>query len=100
MRQQLIVASGTDWDDSNALVCPLCDRADNHIISVASERSPDADEAPSPHDGTDMTVNPRNVGRRAALRINIKGECGHDWTLLLQQHKGRLYCYSRVDRES
>jgi hypothetical protein len=97
MAQQLIVADGTSWDDTNALLCPICEYPDNHIRRVVSERSPNADEAPTPYEGTLMTVDPRNAGRRPALRIDISGECGHSWTLLIQQHKGRLYCYRRVD---
>ena len=27
----------------------------------------------------------------SAVRIDIKGECGDNWSLLVQQHKGRLF---------
>jgi hypothetical protein len=34
--------------------------------------------------------------RRSALRIDFEGECGHNWTLLLQQRKGKIFVTTRI----
>jgi hypothetical protein len=33
--------------------------------------------------------------RRSAVRIDIRAECGHNWSLLVQQHKARLFHLAR-----
>ena len=65
------------------LRCPVCRGDCNHIQRIVSERSQDADEAPKPYRGTRLVVDGRNHGRRPAARIDIEGECGHRWELVL-----------------
>jgi hypothetical protein len=83
----------TAYDDGHLLICPLCNPGDginNHVRSVATEFAPDADEAQI-YRGTVLCCVRQSSERRSALRIDFDGECGHRWTLIFQQHKGRIY---------
>jgi hypothetical protein len=43
-----------------------------------------------------VIASPPNRFRQPAVRIDVKGECGHDWVLLVQQHKGALILHARA----
>jgi hypothetical protein len=91
--------AGAGSDDSQWLQCPVCQGFNNHIARVATEVDPRGDEnGDGLYQGTTETVRVANGYRRPALRVDIEGECGHDWTLLLQQHKGALIVQARFER--
>jgi hypothetical protein len=77
----------TELKDSIALCCPVCDGGYNHIKRVGTELDPTGDETEI-YPGTSLVFERRSGERRSALRIEIEGECGHSWKLILQQHKG------------
>jgi hypothetical protein len=86
-------------DEDGRVPCPFCREDYNHVAKVVSERGPHADEADKPYSGTIMVEDARNAGRRAAARIDMWCECGgHLWSLILQQHKGTIYAYARLER--
>jgi hypothetical protein len=87
---------GSASNDGQWLQCPVCGGIYHHIKYVATEIDPDGDEnGDQPYPGTTERIAVSNGSRRPALRIDIAGECGHDWTMLLQQHKGALIVQAR-----
>ena len=70
-----------------SLLCPTCGCDCSHIREVYTEMGTDPYEA-GVYSGTE--VKGRTGSRRSALAIVIDGECGHQWILRIQQHKGRF----------
>lgn len=60
-------------DSNNELLCPVCGFGHNHIGRVSIDAG-GRDHRP------EITE----------LVIEIEGECGHRWQLIIEQHKGRL----------
>ena len=83
------------WEGGAGLTCPVCGDGNHHVELVSTERSADADEAHM-YPGTSIEVVEGKSWRRSAVRIDIRGECGHCWTLLIQQHKGALFLIART----
>ena len=73
---------------------PFCDAAYHHVFRVGTELDPDEGEL-SIYEGTSLVFERESGERRSALRIDFEGECGHNWTLLFQQHKGFIYVSTR-----
>jgi hypothetical protein len=87
---------GAEWNDAQCLPCPVCGMRYGHVRHVATEIDPGGDEnGEDPYSGTSETIEHKTGYRRPAVRINIEGECGHNWTLLIQQHKGSLVLHAR-----
>ena len=83
-----------DQSYDDYLECPFCDGNYHHIIRVGTELSPDGDETVM-YAGTSLLFERISSERRSALRIDFRGECGHYWTLIFQQHKGTIFIYAR-----
>jgi hypothetical protein len=89
--------SGGSSHDGQWLPCPTCGMRYGHVRRVATEIDPRGDEnGDGRYSGTTETIAYHNGSRRPAVRIDIEGECGHDWTLLVQQHKGALILHART----
>jgi len=87
---------GPGSHDGQWLRCPACGEPWGHVARVATEIDPSGDEnGTGLYPGTTETVEYRSQYRRPAVRIDIQGECGHNWTLLIQQHKGALIPLAR-----
>lgn len=84
-----------EWDARFSLACPVCGGDNNHIKLVSTERSANADEAHM-YPGTSIEIIEGKAWRRSAARIDIDGECGHSWALLIQQHKGELFLLAKA----
>ena len=75
--------------------CPFCDGTYHHVMRVGTELDPSEDEI-TIYEGTDLIFNRLDSAeRRSAVRIDFHGECGHYWSLILQQHKGMMEFYAR-----
>lgn len=84
------------WTGDNGLRCPVCGGDYGHVKRVVTEIDPKGDEnTVAPYSGTAIVEFP-NGSRRPAVRIDIEGECGHDWSLLIQQDKGTLLVQARA----
>jgi hypothetical protein len=82
--------------DCSFLLCPCCqDGHYQHIIRVGTELDPDGDETQI-YRGTSRVFETGNGERRSSLRIDLAGECGHYWSLILNQHKGTIGIWARV----
>jgi hypothetical protein len=77
--------------DCSCLLCPVCgeDERYQHISRVGTELDPDCDETQI-YRGTSKVFEVQSGKRRSSLRIDLSGECGHDWSLILNQHKALL----------
>jgi hypothetical protein len=82
-------------DKDGILVCPLCGFDYNHIKRVGTELDPEGDETVI-YAGTSLVFERTTGERRSAVRIDLDGECGHSWSLILQQHKGRIEIETRT----
>lgn len=71
------------------LICPICEFNYAHIKCVGTERDPNGDQARI-YSGTSLVFERATGERRSAVRIDLIGECGHEWSLILQQHKGNI----------
>jgi hypothetical protein len=80
------------------LECPFCDGTYHHVARVGTELSPEGDEL-EVYEGTSLVFERKSSNRRSAVRIDFVGECGHYWSLILQQHKGVMRVYAR-ERET
>jgi len=90
-------APGPGSHDGQWLRCPVCGELWGHVRRVATEIDPTGDEnGEGRYPGTALTVEHPSGYRRPAGRIDIEGECGHDWALLVQQHKGALILCARA----
>lgn len=86
--ESLSVVDG-EWPDRaspGALTCPICGFYYSHIRDVFTRLGQD------PHEAT-VYPGTRPIGlvpdeRRSALIVCLDGECGHQWELQIQQHKG------------
>jgi hypothetical protein len=88
---------GGNSDDGQWLKCPICRGFYGHVRRVATEIDPRGDEnGDGRYNGTTETIEFQNGYRRPAVRIDIEGECGHEWALLIQQHKGALIVHARA----
>jgi len=82
-------------DEQESLECPFCEGVYHHVLRVGTELDPDEDEI-SLYEGTNLIFDRHSSERRSAVRIDFRGECGHYWSLILQQHKGMMTLYSRA----
>jgi hypothetical protein len=80
--------------EDNRLICPVCSFTYNHVQKVGTELDPGGDET-CIYAGTSLVFERHTGERRSAVRIDIMGECGHNWSLILQQHKGEIYVHLR-----
>jgi len=81
-----------------SLECPVCQESCHHVKCVGTELDPEGDETVV-YPGTAIVFERRTGERRSAVRVDFTGECGHDWSLILQQHKGVMYVYARIAPE-
>lgn len=85
------------YGDNAFIPCPVCGEAYHHVRRVGTEVDPGGDEnGDGMYEGTDLQFEHPSGARRPAVRIDIEGECGHEWTLILQQHKGNLVLSART----
>jgi hypothetical protein len=86
-----LFAEDDSWADRSyglVLVCPECGDTYSHVRRVGTLLGSDAVEARVyPGSATIGTT----ALRRSALAIELDGECGHSWRLLVQQHKGENF---------
>ena len=75
---------------SGTILCPLCGDEYSQIGRVFTLLGSDALEA-GVYDGTEAVG--CTPSRRSALGIEFEGECGHSWSLIIQQHKGNNFVY-------
>jgi adenine-specific DNA methylase len=73
---------GGEWN----VCCPVCGFGYSHIKEVYTLRGSDEHEAGEAYRGTE--IGGTTAERRNALAIVFEGECGHEWRLVIQQHKG------------
>jgi hypothetical protein len=73
------------------LSCPVCGELYHHIRRVGVERDPKPGwREEGIYEGISLVFHVPGTGVRNALRIEIEGECGHGWSLILRQHKGYI----------
>jgi hypothetical protein len=72
----------------NLLECPICGFNCSHIQRVYTRMGADAGEA-EVYAGTGAKG--RSGWRRSALVVEFEGECGHNFAMVIQQHKGENY---------
>lgn len=75
---------------SPALSCVVCGHEWTHVRTAYTSFGTDESEGGRPYDGT-VARGVRNRWRRDALVIEISAECGHEFALILQQHKGSTF---------
>lgn len=68
------------------LRCPKCGCEYSHVRDVYTRLGADPNEA-EVYRGT-VVKEVQSAERRSAVSIMIKGECGHEWAVIIQQHKG------------
>lgn len=68
------------------IVCPVCGGEYSHINEVYTKLGNDEFEA-TVYKGSQAKKIAKHE-RRSGLAIIIDGECGHQWELCIQQHKG------------
>jgi hypothetical protein len=78
----------------SALLCPVCGFDCSHITRVGTLLGSDEREA-TVYNGT-IIIGTTGY-RRSAVAIEVDGECGHRWTIVIQQHKGTNYVSVRSD---
>jgi len=89
------VSEGFSYGDKIVIQCPFCDLDYHKIIRVGTELDNEYGDEAEIYKGTSLVIE-RNTGeRRSALRIDLQGECGHSWSLILQQHKGVIAIFAR-----
>jgi hypothetical protein len=86
-------------NEGEELECPVCGGVYHHIAKVGTELDPECGDEARIYLGTSLIFERASGERRSALRIDFQGECGHDWTLLFQQHKGQITVYKRLPRQ-
>lgn len=74
--------------EDDAILCPACRDMYSHIRRVYTRMGSDPHEAVV-YEGT--VASDTTGSRRSALVVEIDGECGHSWNLVIQQHKGNNY---------
>ena len=84
----------TSWN-SATLTCPVCGYQFAHIDDVFTRMGTDEGEA-TRYRGTE--VGGTTPSRRSALAISMHCEAGHEFELLLQQHKGNIFLEFLVDK--
>jgi hypothetical protein len=85
----------TDQINRTAIQCPFCDNTYHHVARVGTELDPSGDEI-EVYEGTSLVFERQSTERRSAVRVDFRGECGHFWSLILQQHKGVMEVYARA----
>jgi len=82
---------------NSVLLCPICGFDYNHHRRIeVFERT--REDAPTyalilPAEGVSV-VSENPSPRRNALKIYFEGECGHEWYLVITQHKGQTFIYA------
>jgi hypothetical protein len=83
-----------ELSEESILCCPHCGFDYNHIQMVYTRMGCDEAEA-CIYQGTSLVEPAKQLSeggyRRSAVVIEIEGECGHRWNLVIQQHKGNLF---------
>lgn len=85
----------TDQNQEEPIECPICGGGYNHVIRVGTELDPSGDEI-KVYEGTALVFERESSERHSAVRIDFDGECGHSWSLILQQHKGMMSIHARL----
>jgi hypothetical protein len=80
------VFAGTDHGDGPSLRCPVCGYDCLHVRSAYARTGVDKNEGGSGYHG--VQTQGQTDDRRDALCIGVEGECGHDFNIIFQQHKG------------
>ena len=77
--------AGDFYDGEVNVCCPTCAGDYSHVVEAFTRLGADENEAGT-YEGTQV----KEIGtyRRSALVIVFRGECGHRWNLVIQQHKG------------
>ncbi len=83
------ILRNAEYGGDPTLLCPKCGQDCSHIRRVFTRFGSDQSEA-RVYEGTQVLEASRGE-RRSALVIQIDGECGHSWNLVIQQHKGINY---------
>lgn len=89
-RTKVMVGGGVmrlDWTRERwVLGCPVCAHEFSHIRAAFTRKGCDPSEAVV-YDGT-IAREFLTDFRRSGLTIEIDGECGHSWAIIIQQNKG------------
>jgi hypothetical protein len=92
----LLLIEETPWGET-VLVCPLCGCRETHVSEASGFLGTDpceqADGLPA-----GVEIAGRTSDRRGALGLTVSGECGHGWTLMLQQRRGSTAVTVRIPR--
>ena len=86
-REAVISAlSGGGYGGEANIRCPRCGSNYSHVREVFTRFGTDPNEGGHPYPGT-VAKGTSNY-RRDAVVVAFDGECGHQWELIIQQHKG------------
>jgi hypothetical protein len=88
--------TGIELVPINCLECPVCGEDYHHIAKVGTELDPDWGDEAKIIPGTSLVFERNTRERHSALRVDFEGECGHNWVLILQQHKGQIFISTRL----
>lgn len=77
------------------LQCPICHSRNQHVIAVYCRKGSDHDENFVPLGFVCMPLESTNE-RRGAVVLMVRCEDGHDWKVIVQQHKGFEYLLSEI----
>jgi len=81
------VFNGNEQGNGLHLSCPVCGSAWLHVKSAYARTG--GDEGGAGYRG--VKTRGQSGERRDALCIGVEGECGHDFNIVLQQHKGNEF---------
>jgi len=95
------VAPHIEWDDywdkpSARINCPVCaDSYQHHAETIVFDRPREDGPTTAISLPSGNAVSEKNPSsRRDAVRVNFYGECGHEWSLDIVQHKGETFLFA------
>lgn len=91
-----VIEPSTFCDDWPFIVrCPVCGDDYQHHEGVREFRRMAGEDGETvlldPGRGTILPTRSNPSPRRGAVTIDFVGECGHEWTLAILQHKGQTF---------
>ena len=98
-RPKIVVDDSWVGTPAMKVLCPACGYAYQHHGEVMVFDRENGEDGPTTVSATGRAVEALTAAnpspRRNAVRIYFSGECGHDWTLDVVQHKGETFLFAQ-----